>query len=81
MTSAIIQMQRQAIAVQRAAEVAEGLDPLNEPLRLAKNEPLPNDAHILAEVTASLAQVCLQQREQLIKLSARVEELEKAQFS
>jgi hypothetical protein len=81
MTDTLIQMQRQAIAVKRAAELAEALDPLNEPLRLAKDEPLPNESHILAEVAASLAQICLQQREHITELAERVEELEKAQLS
>jgi hypothetical protein len=53
MTSTEIQMQRQAIAVQRGAGLARSFDPLNEPLRLVMDEPLPDDVYVLAEVPLS----------------------------
>jgi hypothetical protein len=76
MTSTELQMRRQAVAVRRGAELAQALDPLNEPLRHAVDEPLPSDVYVLAEVAVALGQVCLQQREHITELASRVEELE-----
>jgi hypothetical protein len=78
MTAADIQIVRQAVAVNRAVEFAVALDPLNVSLRQAKEEPIPNEPLIIAEVLASLAQICVQQREHIVELAERVEELEKA---
>lgn len=76
MTGTAILIQRQALAVKRAGELTEALDPLSETLRLATNEPYPADAYILAEVACTLAETCLQQREHIAELAGRVEALE-----
>ena len=76
MTSTEILMHHQAIAVERGTKLAAGLDPLNESLRLAIDEPLPNDTYLLAETAAALGQVCLQQREHITELAERIEKLE-----
>ncbi len=76
MTATAIQMQRQAIALKRAAELAQSLDPLYEPLRLAIDEPHPADAYVLAEVVATLAKTCTEQRRHIGELAGRVEALE-----
>jgi hypothetical protein len=76
MTATVIQMQRQAIALRRAAEIAQILDPLNEPLQLAIEEPHPDGAYLLAEAVASLAKTCVQQRRHITELAERVEALE-----
>ena len=76
MTATAIQMQRQALALKRAAEIAQTLAPLDEPLRLAIEEPNPGDAYLLAEAVASLAKTCLEQRGHIAELAERVEALE-----
>ena len=76
MTSTEILMQRRAIAVQRALECAQLLDPTDEPLQLVKDEPFPNDVHVVAEVAHALGRVCLQQREHIVELAGRIEALE-----
>jgi hypothetical protein len=76
MTATVIQMQRQAIALRRAAEIAQALNPLDEPLRLAIEEPHPDDVYLLAEAVASLAKTCVQQRRHIVELGERVEALE-----
>jgi hypothetical protein len=76
MTATAIQTQRQAIALKRAAEIAQILDPLGEPLRLAIEEPHPDGAFLFAETVASLAKTCLEQRGHIAYLGERVEELE-----
>jgi hypothetical protein len=76
MTATDILMQRQAIALQRGAEVARELAPLDVPLRNAVDEPFPNDVYILAEVVNVLGRVCVQQRAHIIELAERIEALE-----
>ncbi len=76
MTATTILMQRQAIALKRAAELAEALDPLGEPLRLAMDEPNPGEVYVLAEVAVTLGEVCAQQREHITELAERIEALE-----
>jgi hypothetical protein len=76
MTGTAIQTQRQAIALQRAAEIAQILDPLGEPLRLALDEPHPDGGYLLAETVASLAKITLEQRDHIAYLGERVEALE-----
>lgn len=76
MTSTEILMQRQAIAVQRGTQLAQRLAPLDEPLRLVVDEPYPSDTYVLAEVTATLAKVCSEQRQHIIELAERIEQLE-----
>ncbi len=76
MSATVIQMQRQAVALKGAAELAEALDPLGETLRLMMDEPNPGEVYVLAEVAATLAKVCAEQRQHIGKLASRVEELE-----
>jgi hypothetical protein len=76
MSGSEILMQRQAIAVQKGLELARELSPLDAPLRLMAEEPIKNDVHVLAEVTAVLAQVCAEQRDYIIELAERIEDLE-----
>jgi hypothetical protein len=78
MTGTEILMQRQAIALERGAKLAQGLAPLDETLRLVIDEPYPSDTHILAEVTATLAKVCSEQRQHIIELAERIERLGQA---
>jgi AcrR family transcriptional regulator len=49
---------------------------LTESLRLVIDEPYPNDTHVLAEVTAALAKVCSEQRQHIVELAERIEQLE-----
>ncbi len=76
MTATTILMQRQAIALKRAAELAEALDPLSDTLRLVMDEPNPGEVYVLAEVAATLAKICVQQRQHITELAERVEALE-----
>jgi hypothetical protein len=76
MTATAIQMQRQATALKRAAEIAQILAPLGEPLRLAIEEPHPDDAYLLSEAVASLAKTCLEQRGHIVELAERLAALE-----
>jgi hypothetical protein len=76
MTSAEILIQRKAIALEKGLELTRELSPLDEPLRLMAEEPIKNDVHALAAVTASLAKVCSDQRRHIIQLAQRLEALE-----
>ena len=76
MTSHAIQLQRRALALQRASELAKTLDPANEPLQLVINEPHPEDVYVLAEVAQALGKVVLEQRQHIAELGRRVEALE-----
>ena len=76
MTSYAIQLQRRAIAVQRARELAETLDPTNEPLRFVIEEPNPEDVYVLAEVAETLGRVGVEHRRHIVELAKRVEKLE-----
>ncbi len=71
-----IQLQRQAIAIARAGELAQQLDPLSESLNNALVEPNPDDVYLLAEVVVSLAKTCVEQRDHIAELAERVEALE-----
>jgi hypothetical protein len=79
MTSTEILTHRQAVALERGAKLAQGLAPLDETLRLVIDEPYPSDTHVLAEVTATLAKVCSEQRQHIIELAERIEALEKGE--
>ncbi len=79
MTATHITSMREAVALQRALELAEMLDPLNEPLQLVKAEPFPSEQYVMAEVAATLGRICLQQREHITELGERVEALEARQ--
>ena len=76
MTSTTILNQRQAVALQKGLELAKELAPLDESLRLVVEEPFPNDVYVLAEVTATLAKVCSEQRQHIIELASRIEQFE-----
>jgi len=76
MTSTEILVRRQAIALEKALKLTQELAPLDEPLRLVAEEPFPNDTHVLAEVTATLAKVCSEQRQHILELAERIEQLE-----
>jgi hypothetical protein len=76
MTGIAVQTQRQAVALQRASEIAQLLDPLGEPLRRVMEEPHPRDEYVLAETVASLAKTALEQRQHIAYLGERIEELE-----
>ena len=76
MTATVIQVQRQALALKRASELAQALDPLGEPLRLAMDEPHPDDMYLLSEAVASLAKTCVEQRRHIGELAERLEALE-----
>jgi hypothetical protein len=76
MSSSELIIHRKAIALERGLRQALELSPLDEPLQLAAQEPIKNDIHVLTEVTASLAKVCSEQRQHIIQLAERIEELE-----
>ena len=76
MTSTQIGLQRQAIALRRALELAETLDPNPETLRLVMNEPIREEGYALAEVVASLTRICRMQADHIVELGERVEALE-----
>jgi phage shock protein A len=83
MTSDVIQAGRQAIAVKKALELAEILDPGSEPLVNGQQELFANDVYRLAEAVVVLGRTCLKLREQLgelaeqnAELKQRMEELE-----
>jgi hypothetical protein len=76
MTGTAIQMERQAIALQRALELAETLDPKPETLRLAIDEPVREEGYALTEVVASLTRICRMQADHIVELGERVEALE-----
>lgn len=76
MTSTALLIQRAARATEEAFEYAEMLDPTNEALRRAKNEPLRDDAHSIPELLSALAGICYRQQEQIRELAEMVERLE-----
>ena len=76
MTSTQIVLQRQAIALRRALELAETLDPNPEPLRLVMNEPIREEGYALTEAVASLTRICRMQADHIVELGERVEALE-----
>ncbi len=76
MTAIQIQLQRRAIALLRAAEIAQSLDPLSEPLNIVLEEPNPDDVYLLAEAVVSLAKTCVEQRQHIAELGERIEKLE-----
>jgi hypothetical protein len=76
MTATAIQMQRQAIALRRALELAETLDPNPETLHLAMDEPIREEGYVVAEVVASLTRICRMQADHIVELGERVEALE-----
>ncbi len=76
MTSTQIVLQRQAVALRRALELAETLDPNPGTLRLVMNEPVREEGYALAEVVASLARICRMQADHIVELGERVEALE-----
>ena len=76
MTSTELLIQRAARAVEEAFEYAETLDPTNEALGRAKNEPLRDDAHAIPELVSSLASICYRQQGQIKELAEKIETLE-----
>ncbi len=76
MTSTALLIQRAARATQEAFELAEVLDPTNEALQRAKNEPVREDAHALPELVSALAKICYRQQQQIKELAERVESLQ-----
>ena len=76
MTSTTILNQREAIAREKGLELAQELAPLDESLRLVADEPFPSKEYVLAEVARVAVKVCLEQREHIVDLAQRIEELE-----
>ena len=76
MTSTALLLQRAARATEEAFELVETLDPLNEALQRAKNEPFRNDAYALPELVSAFAKVCYSQQRQIAELGEKVEALE-----
>jgi hypothetical protein len=76
MTSTQIVLRRQAIALRRALELAETLDPKPETLRLAMDEPIREEGYALTEVVASLTRICRMQADHIVELAERLAALE-----
>ncbi len=76
MTSTALLIQRAARATEEAFELAEVLDPTNEALQRAKNEPLRDDFFAQPELLSALAGICYRQQQQIAELAEKIEALE-----